>query len=349
MSVEARRWAHEQQCGTSSRQFVLHLLAEWADPWGYVRHVNVDYIAAKTVQSRANVFRHFEVFEQHGLLKRYASRNEGGALTYSGQLDLARSLQLPKQTKRRNGEAETGDSAPFLSGPESQDATHSFEMGVATCDSEESQHATPSLYLESESKESLSSPSPQTVTDEGLGEEDEATGAEPTEDDPRQAAETEPDESFDEALEAAFAILISAYPVHAAMDLQGARRELAKIPRWEWAEVNQAAERLAAAGKKHRRLHPKDLATWLRQRGDRLINQIAGPDDSPTRNGRKVFVIEGTRAWDAHLRARRAAGKLPPPRYVYRDEDGSKPHLRGKSGWFFDSLFPPGESGPLDF
>ena len=323
MSIEARRWAHLQRCGTSSRQFVLHLLAEWADPWGYVRHVNVDYIAEKTVQSRANVFRHFAVFEEARILTRFLARDDDGERTCSGQLDLTASLRLPSHTKRKVEEA-AGDSRATPSSGESQDATHSFEMGVASCDSRESQDATPSLYLESESNESSPPTPPRGEFEEKAIEEEEGS---------QQA------EIGEESLGAAFLALVQAYPVHAAMNLEAARRELGRIARGEWPDVIAAARRVAEAMAKHRRLHPKDLATWLRQRGDKLIAQIKA--DAPAERRQRVFVIEGTRAWEAHMRVRAAAGLGRPPNYTYRGDDGTKPHLRGKTGWFFASLFPP--------
>lgn len=318
MSIEARRWAHQQRCGTSSRQFVLHLFAEWADPWGFIRHIDLNYIAEHTLQSRSNVFRHISIFEEHGVLTRFATGKIDRKTTFSGQLHLSRAIALARHTKGNGaGEAEAEPDANY--GEESQHATPQTgpESGrrVATCDCEESQHATPSLYAESESKES-SPPTTETVSREGLGEE--ANGQEgPSE------------EAFEEALKEVFEQLIQNYPVHAAMDLEAARRELSRIPRWEWREVLEAARLLAAAMKQHRRLHPKDLATWLRQRGDRLINQVAAKGRPKPEN--QVFCIEGTRAWECWTRYR--GGRTLPNQL----RDG-----QGRSGWYVPSLFPPG-------
>lgn len=58
--------------------------------------------------------------------------------------------------------------------------------------------------------------------------------------------------------------------------------------------------------------------------------------------GRQVFVIKGTRAWDAHCAERRRQGKGSPPT-VWAIVNG-----KSREGWYFANLFPPNYKPPDD-
>lgn len=57
----------------------------------------------------------------------------------------------------------------------------------------------------------------------------------------------------------------------------------------------------------------------------------------------RVFVIEGTRAWNAWISHRKRLGLLASPPVTM----GHGEHA-GKRGWYFESLFPPTATGPPD-
>lgn len=66
-------------------------------------------------------------------------------------------------------------------------------------------------------------------------------------------------------------------------------------------------------------------------------------DDARASPPARVFVIEGTRAWNAWLAHRRRLGLLASAPVTV----GHGEHA-GKRGWYFDSLFPPPPTGPPD-
>ena len=98
MSIRAANWALNQLTDGPSAQAVLFTIADAANEHGICRHADPDYIAQKSRQSRATVFRRLEELERVGLLSRFVRHLENGSRRYEIRLclDVAVNYQVDR-------------------------------------------------------------------------------------------------------------------------------------------------------------------------------------------------------------------------------------------------------------
>lgn len=82
-------WAMGARTDGVSAQCVLFVVADTANEHGVSIHADPDYIAARTRQSRATVFRRLKELEAAGALTRFKRFREDGAPVYEIRLNLA--------------------------------------------------------------------------------------------------------------------------------------------------------------------------------------------------------------------------------------------------------------------
>lgn len=88
MSIRAMNWAMGARTDGVSAQCVLFVVADTANEHGVSIHADPDYIAARTRQSRATVFRRLKELEQAGALTRLKRFRDDGAPIYEIRLKL---------------------------------------------------------------------------------------------------------------------------------------------------------------------------------------------------------------------------------------------------------------------
>jgi hypothetical protein len=130
-----------------------------------------------------------------------------------------------------------------------------------------------------------------------------------------------------------FQNLLRAYPVGAAMAIEGAERLFGALSIEDRLMAIRCAKVYADDLKRTGRIYPKDIANWLKnrefERVQRVVDSTAEANSLPNPY---VFVAEGTPAWDAWVRH----GHKPK---LTTNEATSK-----QTGWWFPSRFPPAAS-----
>lgn len=109
-------WAMGARTDGVSAQCVLFVVADTANEHGISIHADPDYIAARTRQSRATVFRRLKELEQVGALTRLKRYREDGAPVYEIRLNLDADVDYEA--------APADDGQPQDIEPESQIETH---------------------------------------------------------------------------------------------------------------------------------------------------------------------------------------------------------------------------------
>jgi hypothetical protein len=92
MSIVAMNWAMCCHTDGVSAQAVLYVVADTANDRGISIHADPDYIAEKTRQSRATVFRRFNELEAAGALTRIRRYRADGTSVYEITLHLDREI-----------------------------------------------------------------------------------------------------------------------------------------------------------------------------------------------------------------------------------------------------------------
>lgn len=116
MSLEAARWAYQQEIPSAGTKFVLVALADFADESGTC-FPGQDRLAAMTGQSNTSVRRHLKWLESAGYIRRARRFNDRGYRTSDRYvLDLAKTptSQSDHKADRPVGESTTGQTAPSL-------------------------------------------------------------------------------------------------------------------------------------------------------------------------------------------------------------------------------------------
>jgi DNA-binding Lrp family transcriptional regulator len=88
MSIRAMNWAMAARTDGVSAQCVLYIVADTANEHGVSIHADPDYIATRTRQSRATVFRRLKELEAAGALTRFKRFRDDGAPVYEIRLHL---------------------------------------------------------------------------------------------------------------------------------------------------------------------------------------------------------------------------------------------------------------------
>lgn len=88
MSIRAMNWAMHARTDGVSAQCVLFVVADTANEHGVSIHADPDYIADRTRQSRATVFRRLKELEAVGALTRFKHYREDGSAAYEVRLAL---------------------------------------------------------------------------------------------------------------------------------------------------------------------------------------------------------------------------------------------------------------------
>lgn len=85
-------WAMQQRTDGPSAQIVLYIVADTANENGVSRHADPGYIAERSRQSRATVFRRLDELEKAGALTRFKKVRPDGAPVYEIRLALDREI-----------------------------------------------------------------------------------------------------------------------------------------------------------------------------------------------------------------------------------------------------------------
>lgn len=96
MSIAAINWALAQRTDGPSAQIVLFVVADAANERGICRHADPDYIADRSRQSRATVFRRLGELEVAGALSRFKTIGPRGEPIYEIRLHLDRSVDYER-------------------------------------------------------------------------------------------------------------------------------------------------------------------------------------------------------------------------------------------------------------
>jgi hypothetical protein len=167
MSICAMNWAMKQRTDAPSAQIVLYVIADSASETGVSAHADPDYIAERTRQSRATVFRRLDELEKAGLITRLVKHKSDGARSYEVRLHL-RTFVNYKFDKAGEIEFLGDDDKPINKplGVESQIETHhesqsapGNESGISAVRLSESQSCDP-LMNPSKSPDSPPYPPP---------------------------------------------------------------------------------------------------------------------------------------------------------------------------------------------
>ncbi len=93
MSIRAMNWAMQQvRTDGPSAQILLYVIADVANENGVSIHGDPDYLAERTRQSRATVFRRLNELEKAGALTRFTRHTNDGKRLYEVRLHLDRSI-----------------------------------------------------------------------------------------------------------------------------------------------------------------------------------------------------------------------------------------------------------------
>lgn len=96
MSIAATNWALKQRTDGPSAQIVLFVVADAANERGICRHADPDYLAERTRQSRATVFRRLGELERAGALTRFKLHGPRGEAIYEIRLHLDREIDYAR-------------------------------------------------------------------------------------------------------------------------------------------------------------------------------------------------------------------------------------------------------------
>jgi DNA-binding Lrp family transcriptional regulator len=139
-------WAMQDvRCDGPSAQCVLYVIADVANERGVSLYSDPDYIAERTRQSRATVFRRLDELERKGALTRFVRHNSDGRRVYEVRLHLDRSIDYDAIS-----DAEHEDS-----GGESQIETLPSESQIETGGGESHPCDSVSLTRETHTEESV--------------------------------------------------------------------------------------------------------------------------------------------------------------------------------------------------
>lgn len=114
MSIKALNWVlHEVRTDGPSAQIVLLVVADAADEQGICRHAKPDYIAARSRQAPATVFRRLAELEAFGVLQRFVEMLPDGRRRYEIRLGLDREFEydgdMVKKWRGADPKAEQSD------------------------------------------------------------------------------------------------------------------------------------------------------------------------------------------------------------------------------------------------
>lgn len=118
-------WAMQNvRADSPSAQIVLYVIADVANERGVSLYSDPDYIAERTRQSRATVFRRLEELERKGALTRFVRHNQDGRRVYEVRLHLDREIDYDSVSEPENesdeAQAVEGGSQIETLPPESQ-------------------------------------------------------------------------------------------------------------------------------------------------------------------------------------------------------------------------------------
>ena len=308
MSFVAVKWANDQDTPNPTSALLLLQIAQIADHAGDVRRLDVEYLERVAKQSRRSVFRWLSHFEEAGILTRVTlCYDESGAAVKGLKLHLDRSYSPMQETHSKDG-GETGaeeEGSANLALPDEGGQCQGAYQAVPPV-------ALPLSMSRKEDKIIPPYPPNGEAVEKGLGEEEEA--------------------------EQGFEKFKRSYPFDATMSLLNARaawgelsiKDRAKVLRWVTVYANDLKRRGGT--------RPLDAARWLRtRRFEEIEAQQTGKAQAQGLAAPRVYVVKGTRAWEAWLRA------------------GHKPgldHATGpdgkRNGWWMPTLWPPGADPPAD-
>lgn len=333
MSWEAVTWATRQAMSCDGSQLVLMLLANWADPEGFLKQVKVANLVRPGRQSERSIYRRLDELERCGLFSREKiGHRSGGAPIIVGRLHLDRFYDFDVEPEGRTEGENDAENSPENSS-ERVCQIGSASGGSATGGSE----ALPLVAVPIDNLTLNQKGSTTTTLESHPGDATGGEGGGGTEESGGREAERAL------ALDTGWRRLIAAYPTSPSMDLVGARGLFEALTIADRALAIRAAGDYRADLKARHRDHAIDLAKWLRERRFVDIAAVAASGAAVAAaakgvSAKTVFVAKGTRGWDAWVAYRRARGEMPPC-------DHSKdPQNRGRTGWWFESAFPPGSS-----
>ena len=110
MSIRAMNWAMDARTDGVSAQCVLYVVADTANEHGISIHADPDYIAGRTRQSRATVFRRLKELEAAGALTRLKRFRADGAPVYEIRLHLDRPVDYDTAPECHNPQDVEGES-----------------------------------------------------------------------------------------------------------------------------------------------------------------------------------------------------------------------------------------------
>lgn len=314
MSWKAVSWANEQDTESPSAHLVLLQLANIAAEDGVVRRLDVDYLARVARQSRASVFRKLSLFEKAGVLTRETiGFSADGAKIVGARLWLDR-VYRPMQSAHDGEDAEAGENVAaeaFAEGGQSQIETACQGGAVSPRTSGSLTAETASPYG-SNPEDIIYPPTPHGGAPEIVQADD------------------------GDNLEAQFAKFQASYPFDATMRVAEARLVFAGLTVKDRTRAVRAAGEYALDLQRRGSARAMDAARWLRGRRFEDVEAVKGGQARAQGLDRpRVFVAQGTRAWDAWLAHKGA-----------RSHPTTTDKVTRKTGWWFESLWPPGADPP---
>lgn len=329
MSWRTVNWANEQRTSSTGTQLVLLQLANWATPEGDIRVVGVEALAALCLQSERSIFRRLAELETAGIFTRQViGRHENGARLVSGKLHLEKSYRCD------SGPEGEGVAANLSATPADRVAVtpdDSVAVGGGVADTPVSYPAATAVsypYKKDSTRQDSKpeSPPPPPVA-----------AAEPAKESEEEKFENRELE-FQKRLEADFAEFRKAYPFDHVMSVANAREELGELNLTDRKLATRNAAKYAEALKKNKRDFATHAANWLKRREfDRVAETEQIQAEQAGLAKPLVFVQFMTPGWDAWAAHHGRHGTKMPP--------AASRHL-GKSGWWFETLFPPKSTDP---
>lgn len=120
MSIRAMNWAMGARTDGVSAQCVLFVVADTANEHGVSVHADPDYIAERTRQSRATVFRRLNELENAGALTRFKRYRDDGAPIYEIRLHLDRQIDYTEPQEGGDDPQAVEAKSQIETAPESQ-------------------------------------------------------------------------------------------------------------------------------------------------------------------------------------------------------------------------------------
>ena len=307
MSGEAMGWQRRQHTGDTGSQYVLLELAMRADECGGMTEIDVDYLAERTYLSRRTIFRCLGTLRDLGLLETETGFTRSGGRRVSGRLVLTASTGVAmRKTQPSEGDARDAE--------EQGSATVALPDGevVPLCHQGSATVALPTLC----SNSYLNNP------------------PNPPGDERAEKGEREGDD-----LDVWFEQFQRSYPFDATMRISEARKAAEPLSLKDRAKALRWAAAYAADLKRRGATRPVDAAKWLRERRFADVGEVETAKAQAQGLAKPlVWVVKGTRAWDAWV----SRGHKP-------GLDYSRPPVgKPQGGWWFPSLWPPGVDPPAD-